>query len=510
MERSMGESSSKNLSKYLLENFEVKLNKKDNIVVEDFTLAGNGLATRFYNRIFKGNRQALELIDKKWLYLDDGEIKKEITSVLPSTLEEIKDYFRDIEFTKVKEELGLEITKEFLARLIPVVDLEDVKGTSVMIDKSNYRATTIEEKSWEKLVGGKQVTITRELGYNGFFHYNPRSLEPFITVKASFGDVKKFNKYSPPEAKINRDVEAKLDPLFIEYMEGFFKDSCKSYAYNWLYYSFFQKMPTYMVLVGVGGIGKNLIAEALKTLHGSDNFKKAPPSALSSKFNGHLENCTMLFYDEAKFSLGADKGHAKNRLKEWANDYVPIENKGRDAKGVDIFCSSIIATNNDSDVHLEQLDRKFSVMELSEERLEKRIGVENTRKLWEIITRPDFPHGWLNWLETKIDPDFNPHVEYRGPKFKSLVISSLTTWQTAIRDAILTGEQSRVYLASLKEDISTIPTSVKKIEDFLNNYLEDGKSLGKLKIVEGKKFIEINADFLKDEYKDLPEGDDLV
>jgi len=211
-------------------------------------------------------------------------------------------HVQSIEISKVSDSTGIEVDKDAYLNAIPVVDMEDVKGRAIMVDKSSLRRSLVEEKSWERIVGSKHVALVKEVGYCGRFKYDPRDARPYSQMDTSLGKETLYNLYVPPVYRESRDLKAALDPRFIKFLDGLFQDSCRDYAYNWLYHSCFKRMPVYLVLVGAGGIGKNLLAEALKYIHTSFNFKKAPPSALESKFNGHLENCTMLYYDECKFS----------------------------------------------------------------------------------------------------------------------------------------------------------------------------------------------------------------
>ena len=196
----------------------------------------------------------------------------------------------------------------------------------------------------------------------------------------------------------------------------------------------------------------------------------------------------MVYYDECKFSAGVEgKTIKKNKLKEWSNTYVPIEMKGVDARNKDIFCSAIIATNNNTDVHLEPLDRKFSAMELTEERLEKRLGLETTQFLWECIKEPSFPDAFINYLEPIIDPEFNTQIEYKGPKFHELVVSSLNVWKSNLRTILLNENLDSLDPKTLKDQIPTLPNP--EIKDFLTNFLEKGESLGSVEFKDGQYLI---------------------
>lgn len=487
---------SKIITDYLLENYSIEINTRGNVKVEDFSFTGHGLPKRVFKK-FLSDRKDYESIHKPFLTMSDAEIIEELSSVIPTIKDNLLGHVDHLAAASFNEDTGVKTSTESYMSYLPIINVEDPKGSAIMVDKNTGRVSTLEERSWERVVGSKHVALVKEVGHCGKFEYNPRSINAYIQRGTIYGDETIFNKFLPPSYRVERNLKPKLDPRFINFLEGLFLESCRSYAYNWLYYSSFKKIPTYLVLVGAGGIGKNLLAEALKRIHGDTNFTKAPSSALDTKFNGHLEDCTMLYYDECKFSAGREGANTrKNRLKEWANDYVPVEKKGIDSKNRDIFCSAIIATNNDSDVHLEQLDRKFSVMELSEERLEKRIGAEDTYFLWEYLDDPDMPDALLNYLQDKIDPDFNPHMEYKGPKFDKLVVSSLYGWQQDLLfNYVLNTQTPYISLKKCREDISLFPKHTTKIDDFLKNFRWKGEDLGKIVTLEGQQKIKVNEKF---------------
>lgn len=492
----MGEISvSKKLAEYLLKNFDVTKSKRGKIKIDDFSLAGNGVGTKFYNIFFKGKRDRIKDLNPEWLVLESNELNLELSSVLPVAMEYLDEYLNRIDREKATKDIKLPSNKETYLNYVPIVDLENPRGACRMFDTMTGRlAPKIEEKAWERIVGPKHAKLMWEVAYSGFFTYNPHDLEPY---QINQRDETTYNLYNPPGHRLERDVDAKLDPRFLDFLEGFFLPSCIDYAYNWIYHSTFKKMETYLVLVGAGGIGKNLLAEAIKYLHGVTNFTKAPPSALDSKFNGHLLNATMVYYDECRFSSDQQGNTTKkNRLKEWSNEYVPIEVKGVDAINSDIYCSAIIATNNNSDVHLEQLDRKFSVLELSEERLITRMGVETTNFLWSYIKEDDFPDALLNYLESKIDKDFNVYTEYRGPKFNELVLSSLLLWQhDLLFNYILSSRSEKYSFKELKESIPYFPNSSSKVNDFLINFTWEGETLGKVVKDEGSYSVLVGEKF---------------
>lgn len=486
---------SQKLINYLEENCNIYMNG-EYVVIDSITLKGRSYSKAIYDTYFQDKR-VISKIDSELLMLSDAmladKIKTEI-GLIRNPLE-MKLKAQALEEVKASSEIDTDTTKYHNYK--PVVDITSKYGDAFIVDKRTCHVVDVTERAWNRLVGPEKVQMESKIPAGGRFEYDPNTINPVKDASEYDAATKIYNKYIPPHHRFKRNRDVKLDPRAIKFFETFFEDSCRTYAYNWIYHSAFTRIPIYLVLVGRGGIGKNFLAEVLKTIHGATNFNKAPQSSLSNRFNSHLADCTMVYYDECKFSAGPEgKNTRKNKLKEWANEYVPIEMKNVDARDANIYCSAIIATNNESDVHLDSEDRKFSVMELCKDRMEIRLGKEDTIFLWEYLKDPLFPDAVLNYLENIIDKDFNVQVEYKGPMFESLVISSLSTWQSDIREVVIGNSDEKIALDQLKDKWS-VPPKLKKIEDFINNHTEsNGEKLGEFVKVEGRPYIKINEKFL--------------
>jgi len=490
------------LSNYLLENHTLEVNEKS-IIVDGKRYLASG-AKSFFDQVVQKNRKTFANYDAEFLVKTEAEIIEELRSLLEPTIAYLYRNQRD----ELKEKAGANstISSDFYREnTIPVIDAKCDKGSAIILNKETGRPYIgLSESAWKRKVGKDYASIFEDNPLIGHFFYNPRNLGARELKRTELGEEVFYNLYVPPSHLVARDKEAVLDSRFCDFLENFFTDESRKYAYSWIYRSCFEKMPTYLLLVGAGGIGKNLLAEVMSRLHGMNNFKKAPDSALNKEFNGHLLNCTAVYYDECKFSAsGSDSTKRKNKLKDWANNYVAVEKKGKDSETTDIYCSCIISTNNVSDVHLEQLDRKFSPVELNEQRLEKRIGVETTKFLWKYINDESFPHALLNYLESRIDKNFDIHKEHRGTQFEKLVMSSLFSWQhELIFDHILNANTDVITLSELRNSIEMFPRNNEKVKDFINNfhykneilaevYFDKSRSAQCLKI--NDKFLNVEA-----------------
>lgn len=480
---------SKDIAIYLVKNYDVQYSRRGHVRVGEFSLSGNGLAKKFYNFFVASDKEAFLAIDKDLVLKSESDAVRKLEPVMDSIRDYLMAHVKAVESKKFVEKSEIINSTDIFDNILPVVDIQSPIGSSVMVDKvSGHVVPFITERAWEKVVGKAAAIKMTELQYNGLFEYNPRSTKSSKPEATPVGEVIKYNKYVPPAWKVTqRDNE--LDTLFLEFFDTLFGTECRQYVIDWTWATVNTRVPVYLVMVGTGGIGKNLYAEALRQLHGQFNFKKAPATCLDTKFNGHLADCTILYYDECRFSSGEGRNTRKNKLKEWANEFVPVEKKGVDAADQEIYCSAIIATNNDSDVDFEQADRKFSVVELSTIRLEKRMGVKRAHQLWDYVLSDEFGGAFANWLEENASPNFESHIEYKGPRFNELVITSLYGWKQELREMIMAKEAPEYSCEGLRDRITNFPRQTAKINDFIKNFLEDGAPLGKIEVKQGIKFI---------------------
>lgn len=431
-----------------------------------------------------------------------------ITNKLPLIAQEI--------VKRNAKELGMELDggtdlTEIVKGCYPVVNLleNNSKDLYFMINKDTQRVENITYKAWEAMIGRAGATeFVQSNGLVGTLAYNPRDTAPFrIGSSTESGKpIKVYNAYYPPGHRLKRNKTAVLDPFIIKAVETFFlNDQARLYAYNWMYASLYGRVTPYLVFVGAGGTGKNLIGRILTRLHGERNSAIIPETILKSQFNSSLENITFAFYDECKFSnAGGESTQAKNRLKAWAEKHIPVERKGRDVVQVENFASALITTNHSTDVWLEQKDRKFSVVEITDKRLETRIPKDEINRIWAIILEdPEFPDAFLNYLEQFVDPNFNPHKEYKGEKFEELVLTSLHHWQrTLLEDYIKNPDKKSdgFYLKDLRETIDNFPKGTAKINDFLKNFTDSkGEVMGGIVKREGQTFLRVNDKYVPPE-----------
>jgi len=150
-------------------------------------------------------------------------------------------------------------------------------------------------------------------------------------------------------------------------------EALAEYLYRWLAYIFqYPDKPagSAIVMRGVEGIGKGILAEFIKALWGQHGFTIHSGEHFTGRFNGHLENKCFLFIDEAFFS--GDKkseGVLKARITE---PTIVIENKGLKAETRANYSKVLMSTNNEWAVPASKDSRRYCVCDVSSHRLRDR------------------------------------------------------------------------------------------------------------------------------------------
>lgn len=119
-----------------------------------------------------------------------------------------------------------------------------------------------------------------------------------------------------------------------------------------------------LVLQGKKGIGKGKFVNTLCRLLGQNSMSIYNGKHLTGNFNAHLEDCILLYVDEA-FWAGDKSGESvlKGLITE---PTIPIERKGFDLKSVRNLLHIIMSSNNDWVVPASTDERRYCVLKVSE------------------------------------------------------------------------------------------------------------------------------------------------
>jgi hypothetical protein len=255
------------------------------------------------------------------------------------------------------------------------------------------------------------------------------------------------------------------------------------------------------VLNGAKGIGNGIFTDHLcRSLLGKDNHVIAPTGALESNFNAILKDKRMIVMDEFRI----DDEEKINKLKRYINRDQTIEHKGVDVgKTIETFNSFIISSNSLADMRIAWDDRRFSVMDIAETKLNEAWSKEQIDALIEELepsskTMQEFGY-WLLYRNTR-DNEF---AVFKGKHFYKLCYSSLPEWSRVVIDEILGAKSDSVDDAQLKlaykesNPMGKFPNP-HKVEDFLKNYKHEGKYyLGEFKRDNRSWYIQVDRHFYK-------------
>ncbi len=115
------------------------------------------------------------------------------------------------------------------------------------------------------------------------------------------------------------------------------------------------------------GTGKGTFCRWLKVLFGQHGLQIFSADHISGRFNGHLQDCVLLFADEA---IAPNDRNAEAILKGFLTEpTLPLERKGYDVVQVNNHLHVVMASNSDWVVPASSDERRFAVFEVSNEKI---------------------------------------------------------------------------------------------------------------------------------------------
>ncbi len=360
---------------------------------------------------------------------------------------------------------------------------ENLTGYKLLVDKEGskyktHRLYDIQKKELYKITWAAFETVQKKdikavEADSVFCEFIFDPLKPRIEVDEDTGDWT-YNTYTPP-VWLSKDVEPKIPEIFETLFSHLFTDErSREYAMKWLYLSLVKRCPTYLVFCGIPGTGKGFFESIARGLVGYHNSDEPSEGFLKKEFNKSMESKKLLVLDEVVVTH-----KNKDKLKRYVNNLVSIEGKGSNAaESKRNHCSFIISRNGLSGTYLEWSDRRFAVMDITEQPLNTVLPDTQTEAMVnsleedpECLEIAQFGH----YLKQRYDKKENVAVYpvFKGDLFYKLVEVSLYEWQKLITEEYVAGE-SEVAIRTLrkrsKERGVPFPANKFKIIDFLQNY----------------------------------------
>jgi len=237
----------------------------------------------------------------------------------------------------------------------------DVDDSFLQVDKASIKnelGSTVYNKEYSP-----------EMGISAIVDYQPRQTDNRIFKKKK---IRHFNVYKEPSwmEGLDKSQAASLPSLYDEFFRHLTDHDNESFEYllDWLAFSLQNRNRTILVAIGEQGIGKGVLGSIMEKLHGENNFSKTNDAIFKERFNGPLLHKTLVHVDEIKIG---NNDVAYNRLKDIVNDTIQIEEKCKNQISIDNRASFYICSNNHDAIPLEEGQRRFSLIWLTEEKLFK-------------------------------------------------------------------------------------------------------------------------------------------
>ena len=304
------------------------------------------------------------------------------------------------------------------------------------IEVENYEAwvkkiNREDDKELKKIVNNSELLVELK--------YDPQDITIKKDVIFNGQTVTRYNLHVAPEWRENEIKHPKLPERFVEFFDHLFvSKEGKDYVLDWMHHMIVSRNLTYLLLNGAKGIGKGIFADICRRLVGTVNYGIIGDSVWNTPFNGELRFKRLCFFDEHQI-----KGsQVVSRMKQYLNEWIPINEKGKTADPTYHNCMSGIIANNDyfDCYDLEPGDRRFSVPELTDVPLLKLWDVKETMEFARIIEEDDEFIGNIGWFLLKREPEYSVAEPYKGAAFYNIIERNLSDWKRNLVLAVKEGE----------------------------------------------------------------------
>ena len=156
------------------------------------------------------------------------------------------------------------------------------------------------------------------------------------------------------------------------------KQETRQYVLDYLAQATKGKNITFLTMAGEQGVGKGIFMSLIQKAFGDQNFIGGRQKDLEGGFNWHLTNKQFINFNEINLN---SKDHM-DTIKQFSEDYIQMEGKGKDALWGEIHCSCIITTNRLEDLAIDDRDRRFSVVNMTD------IDVKDNEELMDKYKNP--------------------------------------------------------------------------------------------------------------------------
>lgn len=324
--------------------------------------------------------------------------------------------------------------------------------------------------------------------FSGKLKFNPMNENPIYVEEINGLKYQVFNKCNTPKWFSRSPTKDNIEGSLIEKLlfNLFPEKESRDVALSWAYHAYTSRNQTYLMLVGLQGVGKGLFTSLLSQLVGPKYTEVCPDSFLKDKFNGAMKDKRFLILDEIEIVEGV-----VGRLKQIANDFVPYEPKGVDSTTIRNYTSTCLTSNSIGDMAVSPQDRRFSAVSIGNTPLLTVMSQALVDALGEMVrrTQDEEPHeevvNFCHWLlkEYKNTKYSNTYV-HKGDHYYEMSFKGLQTFQQFLvtfitEDYDLSGDTSyfiselnikyKKYSSKGPREKWSLPNN-KSIDSFLSTY----------------------------------------
>jgi hypothetical protein len=319
------------------------------------------------------------------------------------------------------------------------VFLDREKGETYRIDIVEA-AATLGKDDWRE--------YGRTSRKKAFFTYNPY-VRPLVPNSEG---VLVYNTYRPAPWRHREYWFGEPIPALAELPEPFAEffthltdghEQSKEYLLDWMAYSLKARNFTILTAIGSQGVGKGILAEIFKHLHGEHNYCQPKDDVFKERFNSPLKDKTLVNVDE--IALKTKEDH--DRLKAVVNDWIAIEEKGRDATNRRNFANFYISSNHLDAIQIEPGDRRYSIIQLASKKIIE-TGLRN--RINDLTSAPMVAELGRYLLHRKVTNDML--VPFRSPRFEEVRQAGLTDWELYMVEEFCPVHAGRTYPVSFVLD----------------------------------------------------------
>jgi hypothetical protein len=360
--------------------------------------------------------------------------------------------------------------------------VQDIAGDEMcyLLDPLSKNVVRIKEKKITRLCENRQEvkSVLADI-YPANFTYNPFEATRLYRQKSDWF----YNCYVPPswyeevfysKGKTKVVKRTILPPLYEKFFSHLVKGHKESFEYVLKWLSNALRDRNYCVLTAIGnqGIGKGVLGEIMRLLVGEKNFHTSDTRLITKDFNKQFKNKRIVFCDEIQIL----KVEHVNKFKALINDMIEIEGKGENAVEVKNYASIYIASNNFDSIRLTDDDRRFSIIELTDEKLIAHMSTDQISSLIEADNIQELAQ-YLWHLE--VDRD-ELKIPFRSSRTDEVRLAGLKDWEEWLFDDFAVDHAG--------EDIKLSTVSEAVESEFGSKFKPSRRALKKLQEVYPKKF----------------------